>query len=191
MWCKMSLNNKATIALIIALFVFGVFVGYIYTKHITPVPPPPLTPTPTISYTPTPTQTVSMPSPTITPTLTSPPSTPTVTPAKIKENFTVKQLYDPEKDIPTATIELANYRANPATVRIHPGESVLITFVGGENIEQLSVTLDTSFERKLRPKGVIYVIFHNKGSYSLKAVIPSDVPNIIPRPYAEATIKVY
>lgn len=172
-----QLKNKTVVALIIILFVFGVLVGYLYNKPVKEVK---LTPTPTPTPTPMPTIIPATPSPT-------PTVTPIITPVK---DFTVKQLYDPEKDRPTKTIELANYRTYPDIVRIHPEESVLIKFTD-YSLQLLILKLNSSFERKLRPGGAIYVTFHNKGSYSLEAIIPSNDPSIIPRPYAKGIIKVY
>ncbi len=181
----MDPKNKTLIPLIIIFFILGIVVGYvahkpqtiekIVTVTVTPIPTPP----PTLTQTPTPT-----------PTLTS---TPTATVAPTVTDFIIKN-YDPSKDTPTKTIELTSNGANPSTLSIRPEDTVLIKITGYSLQSPLTLnltSLNTSQERNLGTSGAVVVTFNNKGIYSLKAIIPSPDPNILPKTYAEGTITVY
>ncbi len=183
----MDPKYKTLIPLIIIFFIFGIVVGYvahkpqtiekIVTVTVTPIP----TPIPTLTQTPTPT-----PTPTQTPT-----STAIATPAI--SDFTVKN-YDPSTDTPTKTIELTSNGANPSTLSIRSDDSVLIKITGYSLQSPLTLnltSLNMSQERNLGTSGAVVVTFNNKGIYSLKAIIPSPDPNILPKTYADGTITVY
>lgn len=115
------------------------------------------------------------------------PTTPTPTP--VSSGFIVKS-YNPSIDIPSKTIELAGWRANPNTLSIQSADSVLIKITDFSLQYPVTLILNSSYSVNLGTSGAVVVTFYNKGTYSLKAVIPSGDPNILPRTYAEATITV-
>lgn len=180
----MDPNNKTLIPLIIIFFIFGIVVGYVahtpqpqtieknVTVTVTPVPTPP--PTLTQTLTPAPTQTL----------------TPTATAAQIVSDFVVK-IYDPSKDTPTNTIELTSNGANPNTLSIRPENSVLIKITGYSSQSPLTLILNNTYSRNLGTGGAVVVTFNKRGTYNFKAIIPSGDPNILPKTYAEGTIRVY
>lgn len=178
----MDPKNKTLIPLIIIFFIFGIVVGYvahkpqtietIVTVTVTPIPTPP----PTLTQTPTPTPT--------------PTSTPTATVAPTVTDFIIKN-YDPSKDTPTKTIELTSNGANPNTLSIRPEDTVLIKITGYSLQSPLTLILNATYSRNLGTGGAVVVTFNKKGIYSLKAIIPSGDPNILPKTYAEGTITVY
>jgi len=171
--------NRIYIPLIIMFFIFGVVVGYVahkpetIVKIETPVPTPTPTPTPIPTPTPTPTPT----------------ETPTPTPTPTISDFTVKN-YDPFKDTPTYTIKLRNWRADPDTLTIRPGDTVLIEIADISLSSPMTLILN-SYSKNLGISGAVVVTFNNKGRYGLKAIISSTDPTILPRTYAEGTITVY
>lgn len=183
----MDPKYKTLIPLIIIFFIFGMVVGYvahkpqtieiekIVTVTVTPVP----TASPTLTQTPTPT-----PTPTQTP-------TPTATVAPTVSDFIVTTGYDPSKDTSTKTIELTSNGANPRTLSIRPGDSVLIKITSYSSQSPLTLILNATTERNLGTSGAVVVTFNKKGTYSFKAIIPSGDPNILPKSYAEGTITVY
>jgi hypothetical protein len=175
----MDPKNKTLIPLIIIFFIFGVVVGYVAHKPVTieKIVTVTVTPTPTPSPSPTPT-----PAPTPTPTPTE-----AVTPSV--SNFTVKDYYDPSKDIPTYTIQLNNRRANPETLTIRPGDTVLIKITDYTLSSSLTLILN-SYSKDLGKSGAVFITFNKIGAYSYKAVIPSGDPNILPETYAKGTISV-
>ena len=180
----MAPSNKTLIPLIIVFFIFGVAIGYvahkpatiekIVTVTVTPVPTPTPTATPTPSATPTPT-----PSPTPSP-------TPTVS------DFTVKDYYNPDTDIPDATVTFdRNNNVIPSTVSVHAGQSVLIRITVYTLPYSLTLILNNSYQKDLGAAGGAFVTFNKKGTYPFKGVIPSSDPSISPKTYAEGTINVY
>lgn len=181
----MDPKYKTLIPLIIIFFIFGIVVGYvahkpqtiekIVTVTVTPIP----TPIPTLTQTPIPT-----PTPTQTP-------TPTAIATPAISDFTVKTDYDPSKDTPTKTIELTSNGANPSTLSIRPGDSVLIKITRYSSQLPLTLILNATYSRNLGTGGAVVVTFNKKGSYSFKAIIPSNDQNIKPTIYAEGTITVY
>ncbi len=128
---------------------------------------------------------------TATPVTTSPGATPSPTPtesptpAAIAPDFTVKEYYDPTKDKVTVTMELVNRATNPESVRIKAGETVLIKITDSSLQYRLTLILNSSYTKNLGTSGAVVVTFNKKGSYSVKAIIPSSDPSIIPRVYTE------
>lgn len=179
----MDPKYKTLIPLVVIFFIFGIAVGYVAHKPVTtvtvtPVPTPSPTPTPTPSPTPSPTPT---PTPIPTPTEAATPSV---------SNFTVKDYYDSSKDIPTYTIQLSNWGANPNTLSIRPGDSVLIKIADSSLSSPLTLILN-SYSKDLGTSGVAFITFNKIGVYSFKAVIPSGDPNVLPVTYAKGTISVH
>lgn len=178
----MESKYKTLIPLIIIFFILGAVLGYVAHKPNTIEIEKPVE---RIVY-----QYVTV-TPTPTPVVTAATSTPTETP--VISDFTVKN-YDPSKDTPTKTIELTSNGANPGTLSIRPVDSVLIKITGYSLQSSLTLnltSLNMSQERNLGTSGAAIVTFNKKGSYSFKAIIPSDDPNILPKTYAEGTITVY
>jgi len=177
----MDPKNKILIPVIIISFVLGSMIGYIVhqpetiekpvyinntvEKIVEKIVKVPVTPVPALQ-TPTPTVTPEIP------------------------DFTVRS-YDPEKDKPTRTIELTNWRANPAELSIRPGNTVLIKITDTSLQSPMTLTLNSSYTKNLGTSGFVYVTFNKKGTYNFKAIIPSGDPTIFPRTYAEGTITVY
>lgn len=167
----MDPKNKTLIPLIIIFFIFGVVVGYVAHKPVTieKIVTVTITPTPTTTPTPIPTPTEA--------------ATPSVS------NFTVKDYYEPSKDIPTYTIQLNNRRADPETLSIRPGDTVLIKITDYTLSSPLTLTMN-SYSKDLGKSGAAFITFNTIGVYSFKAVIPSSNKNILPETYATGTISV-
>jgi hypothetical protein len=183
----MDTKNKNLIPLVIIFFLLGIAAGYavhmpgtvekvVYINN---------TVVKTVEVTAVPTPTTF---PTTQPTI---PLTPIATP--VTPDFIAKY-YDPTTDKPSQTIELANYRMNPDTLRIRLEDTVLIkiTDTSIQNSIVLSIkSPNTTYERNLGTSGTVYVTFNKKGNYNLAADIPSGDPNIIPRSYGTGTLTVY
>jgi hypothetical protein len=161
----MDPKYKTLIPLVIIFFIFGVVIGYVAHKPETveKIITVTITPTPTPAPTPTPTPTIS--------------------------DFTVK-IYEPSIDIPTKTIELTKRGAEPDAMSIRSGDTVLIKITDSPQ-SPLTVILNATYSRKLGTSGAVVVTFNKIGTYSLKAIIPSGDPNILPTTYATGTISVY
>jgi hypothetical protein len=177
----MDPRNKTSI-LFILFFIFGILVGYAVHKPQT---------IEKIEYI---NQTIEVPKipeeeveVTITPAAT-PTATPTTTP--IISDFTVKN-YDPSLDTPAQTIELKNWRANPSTLSIRSGDTVLIKIVDYTLQSPMTLILNTTYKQNLGTSGAVVVTFNKKGTYNLTAIIPSSDPSIKPGTYAEGIITVY
>jgi hypothetical protein len=184
----MDPKYKTLIPLIIIFFALGIIIGigigYVAIKPVTIVKTVNVTVTPI----PTPTPTSSpTPSPTLTPT-----PTPTSSPTPTASDFTVKDYYNPDTDIPDATVIFdRNFNVIPSTVSVHPGQSVLIRITVYTLPYRLTLILNNSYQKDLGTAGGAFVTFNKNGTYPFKAVIPSGNPSILPRPYAEGTIIVY
>lgn len=189
----MDPKNKTLIPLIIIFFIIGVAVGYVAHKPVT------IEKTVTVTVTPAPTPTpTSIPTPS--PTTVAPTPTPTATPTV--SDFVVKDYYNPDTDIPDATVVFdVNNVVNPSTVSVHPGQSVLIRITSSPIRYQLTLVLnDTAGCSPCQPPaqkylggsgGAAFVTFNNKGTYPFKGIIPSGDPTILPKTYASGTIIVY
>lgn len=178
----MDPKNKTLIPLIIIFFIFGMVVGYAAHKPQTIEKPVEkiVYQNTTVYVTVTPT-----PAPIVTAT---PTATAIATPAI--SDFIVKN-YEPSKDTPTKTIELTSNGANPNTLSIRPDDSVLIKITGYSSQSPLTLLLNNTYSRNLGTGGAVVVTFNKKGTYSFKAIISSDDPNILPKSYAEGIITVY
>ncbi len=109
---------------------------------------------------------------------------PTAAPTAVAD-FIVKESYDPSMDIPTETIDLANWRAFPDVVTIHPGESVVIRITASSLPGPITLVLNSTYKRNIGTSGAAFIIFNKKGTYTLKAIIPNPDPNVIPTVYAD------
>lgn len=178
----MDPKNKTLIPLIIIFFIFGIVVGYAAHKpqtiEIEKIVEKEKIVTVTVTVTPA-------PAPIVTATATA---TAIATPAI--SDFTVKN-YDSSKDTPTKTIELTSNGANPSTLSIRPEDSVLIEITSYSSQSPLTLILNNTYSRNLGTGGAVVVTFNKKGTYSFKAIISSDDPNILPKSYADGTITVY
>ncbi len=123
---------------------------------------------------------------TVSPTSTATTPVPTSTQAA---DFEVK-IYDPEKDKPTQTIELTNWRSMPDKISIRPGQTVLFRVVDYPQRAPPNFIMG-SYERKLGTAGQIVVTFNKIGTYDFRVVIPSDNTGTNPTEYAKGSIKVY
>ncbi|MCZ7396347.1 MAG: hypothetical protein ABOK23_08205 [Candidatus Methanoperedens sp.] len=178
----MDPKNKTLIPLIIIFFIFGIAVGYVAHKPVTIEKIVTVTVTPIPTPTPTPT---SSPAPTPSP-------TPAQTAAPNVSDFIVKDYFNPSIDIPTYTIQLRNFGyADPNSLYIHQGESVLIKITDTSLAYPMTIILNSSYSKNLGVSGAAFVTFNNKGKYSFKAIIPSSQIGTNPRTYAEGTITVY
>ncbi|MFZ3058182.1 MAG: hypothetical protein WA102_00460 [Candidatus Methanoperedens sp.] len=178
----MESKYKTLIPLIIIFFIVGVAVGYVAHKPKTIEIEKPVekivyqnnTVYVTVTPTPTPIATAI--------------ATAIATPAI--SDFTVRN-YNPSTDIPAKTIELTSNGAKPSSVSLHPGDALLIKITGYSSESPLTLILNYTYRRNLGTSGAVIVIFNTKGSYNLKAEVPSGDPNILPKSYAEGTISVY
>ena len=112
---------------------------------------------------------------------------PTSTPAP---DFEVK-IFDPEKDKPSQTIELVNWKAMPDYVSMHPGETVLIKVVNYPDYQDPPKFIMGPYEKKLGTSGMLIVKFNNRGTYVYTVIIPNSDPSISPVTYAKGSIKIY
>ncbi len=120
---------------------------------------------------------------------TSPTSTAlTPTPTQVPD-FEVK-IYNPEKDKPTTTIEIIDWRAMPDQISIHPGQIVLIKVVNYPDRPKPEFIMG-SYNKELGTAGQIVAIFNKIGNYDFRVVIPSDNPGSLPTEYAKGSIRVY
>ncbi len=178
----MDPRNKTYIPIIIIIFIFGVVLGYVAHKPQTIEKPVYINNTVErvvekvvqVTVTPTPIPTVA----------------PTTTAAPVISDFTVKN-YDPSTDVPTKTIVLSNMRANPDTLSIHPGDTVLIQITDYTLQNPLTLTLNASYQTNMGTSGAVVVTFNKKGTYSFKALTSTTDPNVLGRLYADGTITVY
>ncbi len=179
----MDPRNKTYIPLIIIFFIFGVVLGYVAHKPATIEKPVYINNTVEkivekvvqVTVTPTPIPTVA--------------ATTVETPAI--SDFTVRN-YDPSTDVTTKTILLRNMGADPDTLSIRPGDTVLIQITDYTLQNPLRLILNASYQRDMGTSGAVVVTFNKRGTYSLKAfIISSTDPNILPRLYGEGTITVY
>jgi hypothetical protein len=115
---------------------------------------------------------------------------PTSTAAPTVSDFTVKN-YDPAADVPDYIIKLRNWGADPDTLSISPGNTVLIEITDISLPGPLTLILNLSYTRNLGKSGAVVVTFNKRGTYSLKAIIPSDDPSVLPKTYGTGTIAVY
>lgn len=118
------------------------------------------------------------------PTATTPAPTSTQVPA-----FEVR-IYDLEKDKPTETIELINWKAMPDQISIRPGQTVLFKVLDYPSRAPPNFIMG-SYERKLGTAGMIVATFNKIGTYDFRVVIPSDNPGTLPTEYAKGSIRVY
>lgn len=180
----MDPKYKTLIPLVVIFFIIGIVVGYAahkpetivkkeYVENKTIV-------TVTVTVTP-------IPIPTLTPAL-IPTSTVAATPEI--SYFTIKN-YDPSTDITKYTINLRNWAADPPTLSIRPGDTVLIKISDTYVPSPLTIILNNTEKRYLGTSGAVIVTFNKKGTFGLKVMLSSDDPNIIARTYAEGTITVY
>lgn len=179
----MGPKNKTLIPLIIIFFIFGIAVGYVAHKPMT---------IEKIEYV---NRTVEV-IVTVTPTPTTPTTTPTpiATAAPTVIDFTVKNYYDPAKDISTYTIQIRNWGADPNTLSVHQGDSVLIKIADITLLTPMTLILNSSSrkeENDLGTSGAAFVTFNKKGIYTFKGILRSSDPTILSRTYAEGTISVY
>lgn len=178
----MDQKYKTLIPLIIIFFIFGAVVGYLAHQPATIEKPVYINRTVEVIKEVTPTPALTAP----TPALTAP--TPAATPEV--QGFTVKN-YNPSVDVPSRTIEFTNWRANPDTLSIHPGDSVLFKITDSSLQSRMTFILNQSYTKDLGTTGFAYAVFNTKGTYNFKSIIPSSDPTINPRTYAEGTITVY
>ncbi|MDP2767336.1 MAG: hypothetical protein Q8O41_07795 [Candidatus Methanoperedens sp.] len=182
----MGPKNKTLIPLIIIFFIFGAVVGYVAHKPATIEKIVEKEKIVTVTVTVTPIQT-----PTPTPTLTP---TPIATAAPTVIDFTVKNYYDPAKDISTYTIQIRNWGADPNTLSVHQGDSVLIKIADITLLTSMTLILNSSSQKEendLGTSGAAFVTFNKKGIYTFKGILRSSDPTILSRTYAEGTISVY
>lgn len=190
----MDPKNKTLIPLIIIFFVVGIAVGYVAHKPVTIEKPVEVEKIVTVTVTVTPTPAPATPTPTPTPT---PITTPSVS------DFTVKDFYNPDTDIPCygciITVE-GYYTVNPTGLSIHPGQSVLIK-TSQSFPEKLWLALyDTAncspclppYQKYLGSSGAAFITFNNKGTYSFKTETRSSEQGVLPTPFTtNTTITVY
>lgn len=174
----MDKKEKTLYSLIILFFIIGVVIGYVVHQPGTE-----------IRYI---NNTIEVPTIVekfveITATPTSTTTTPTSTPVP---DFEVK-IYDPEKDKPTQTVELINWKAMPDYVSIRPGQTVLIKVVNYPGQQEPPKFIMGTYEKKLGTSGMIVVKFNKIGIYDYEAIIPNNDPSIFPRTYARGSIRVY
>ena len=173
--------KKNLYPLIVVFFILGLVIGYAihkpetiekiqYVDRIVNATATPVTTSPSATASPTPAE------------------SPTATP--IAPDFTVKEYYDPAKDKVTVTMELVNRATTPDTVRIMAGETVLIKIIETSLQSRLTLILNSSYTKNLGTSGAVVVTFNKKGSYSVKAIIPSSDPSIIPIVYTEREGKI-
>jgi hypothetical protein len=126
-------------------------------------------------------------SPTASPTATLTTPAPTSTPVP---DFEVK-IYDPEKDRPAQTIELANWKAMPDYVAMHQEETLLIKVVNYPANQEKPKFIMGSYEKILGTSGMIVIKFNNRGTYDFTVIIPNNDPSINPVIYAKGSIRIY
>jgi hypothetical protein len=100
-------------------------------------------------------------------------------------------IFDPEKDRPTQSIELVNWKAIPDHVSMHPGETVLIKVVNYPDNQEKPKFIMGSFNQTLGTAGMIVIKFNTKGDYDYNVMIPNNDPSINPVTYARGSIKIY
>ncbi len=188
----MEPKYKTLIPLIVIFFIIGVVVGYVAHMPATIEIEKPVEKiiyqnnTVYVTVTPTPAPVTATAAPTATPAI---------------SDFTVRN-YNPSTDFPTATIQLTSKGADPSSVSIHQGNTVLIQvsyyysslspLILYLNVTPVPEILEyAAYSQNLGTSGAVVVTFNKKGSYSLKAVISPGDPNVIPRTYAEGTVVVY
>ena len=186
---KIDPKHYTLIGLIIVFLVFGMIIVYVVNK---PAPSEETIATPTATpreeVIATPTATPDAVETTVAPTETETTATPPQEP-----DFTYKT-YDPAVDKETRTIEFINNKAQPSSVSIHPGDSVLFKVGDTTSTGQSTFTLIIKSEEiKIGKSGAMTLVtFNNKEIYTFKVVIYSDDPNINPFEYGkEGTIAVY
>lgn len=172
--------NKRYIPIIILVFIAGLVMGYAVHRPAT------------IERTVYINQTVEVPKiiekiVEVTP---APIASPLITPSPAISSFTVKN-YDPARDIPAYTINLRNWRADPDTLSIRPGDTVLIKIGDATLMNPMTLILNMSYSKDLGKSGAVIVTFDRRGIYSFKSTVASSDPNVLPRTYAEGTITVY
>ena len=188
---KIDPKHYTLIGLIIVFLVFGMIIVYVANKPApseeaiaTPTATPIIDePVVTSTATPDAVETTVAPTPTV--------AEPTVTPPQ-EPDFTVIT-YDQDSK-PTKTIEFINNKAQPSSVSIHPGDSILFKVGDTTSTGQSTFTLIIKSEEiKIGRSGAMTLVtFNNKEIYTFKAVIYSDDPNINPFEYGtEGTIAVY
>lgn len=176
----MDSKNNTLYPLIILFFLLGIVVGYVIHKPETRIEY--VNKTIEVESTPTIKEVETIVYVTATPTYVAPAATAVVA------NFSVK-VYNPDTDRPTSTMELTNQRFNPQTLSVHTGDTVLVKISDSSLQSPLIFILD-SYEKSLGTGGAVVVTFNKKGTYNLKAVIPSGDPNATPRSYGEAVVSV-
>lgn len=119
---------------------------------------------------------------------TSTASTPAPTSTQVPD-FEVRN-YDPEKDKPAQTIELVNWQAMPDQIAIPLENTVLIKVVNYPDRPKPEFIMG-SYKEKLGTAGQIIVKFNKKGTFNYKVIIQNEDPSILPRIYAEGSIRVY
>ena len=186
---KIERKHYTLIALVIVFLLFGAIIGYVVNTPASveePVATPTATPIvdePVATITATPDAVATTVAPT--PTEVEPTETPLLEP-----DFTAT-IYNPETDKSTKTIEFTSRGAEPNTLSIRPGNSVLFTITDYTVQSPITFILNSSYEKNLGKSGAVVVTFNNKGTYDFKAIIPSGDPNILPKTYSEGTITVY
>ena len=166
--------KKTLYPLIAVFFILGLVIGYAVHKPVTIEKIQYVDRIVTATATPVTTlPTAASPSPTGSPAATA-----------IAPDFTVKN-YDPSKDKPTVTMELANMAVNPNSVSIHAGDTVLIKITDIYFQSRLTLILNNSYKKDLGTMGAVVVTFNTKGTYRVQAEIPSDDPTILPKIYTE------
>jgi len=161
----MENQNKLSIPLMIVVFFIGIVIGYaghdpktiekieykdrpvekiVYQDRIVEV---------TVTVTPPPT-----PSP-----------TPVATAAPVISDFTVKY-FEPSRDNPTKIIELTNHRANPDTLSLHKGDTVLIKITDSSLQSPLTLIFNNTYTQKLGTSGAAIVTLNNLGTYTYTEV---------------------
>ena len=188
---KIDPKHYTLIGLIIVFLAFGMIIGYVVNK---PAPSEEAITTPTATpeeeTTAIPTATPDAVETTVAPTPKE--IEPTETPLQ-ELGFTYKT-YDPAVDKETRTIEFINGDARPYSASIHPGDSVLFKISDTTSTGQSIFTLIIKSEKIIIGKSgaMTLVTFNIKDTYTFKAVLESNDPNINPTPYGkEGTIAVY
>ncbi len=177
----MDSKNNTLYPLIILFFLLGIVVGYVIHKPGTRIEY--VNKTIEVESTPTIKEVEKIVYVTATPTYVAPAATAVVA------NFSVK-VFNRDTDRPTSTMELTNQRFNPPTLSISTGNTVLIKISDSSLQSPLTLVLD-SYEKSLGTGGAVVVTFNKKGTYNLKAFIPSGDPNVISQTYGEAVVTVY
>ena len=176
----METKDRTFYPLIILFFILGLVIGYVIhqpgteIKYITNTIEVPKAVETNVEVTQSPTPATTQQKPESTPV----------------PDFEVK-VYNPEKDVPTKTIEIKYWVAVPKELSMRPGQTVLIKVVDYSQPTPPNFIMGSYKREPLGNAGQIVIKFNKTGTYDYKVVIPSGDPTILPSLYAEGSIKVY